>query len=302
MPDLVTEEMVAQVRRFNRLVTQRAGALEDHYLSRGRALGASRVLWEIGAGCEIRQLRARLGLDSGYLSRILRSLEGDGLVVTGTSDDDARVRTVRLTTAGRNERALLDRRSDRLAESVLTPLRAEQRERLVAAMHDVERLITAATVEVDVIDPEHPHAQHCLRSYFAELDRRFRAGFDPDVTRRVDPVEWRPPAGRFVVATLWDEPIGCGAVRFHRGGVAEIKRMWVSPDARGLGLGRRLLTELESVAAGGGATTVRLDTNAALTEAIAMYRSTGYVEIEDYNGEPYADHWFEKHLDIDVDR
>src|SRR5688500_5556528 len=109
----VDDAMVEQVRRFNRLVTQRAGALEDHYLARGRALGASRVLWEIASGCEIRHLRARLGLDSGYLSRILRSLEAEGLVTTGTSDGDGRVRMVRLTAAGRNERSLLDRRSDR---------------------------------------------------------------------------------------------------------------------------------------------------------------------------------------------
>ncbi|HEY3484424.1 MAG TPA: MarR family winged helix-turn-helix transcriptional regulator [Ilumatobacteraceae bacterium] len=301
MDTQIDGQMVEQVRRFNRLVTQRAGALDDHYLARGRALGASRVLWEIGSGCEIRQLRARLGLDSGYLSRILRSLEADGLVATGSSDNDARVRTVRLTSAGRHERALLDRRSDRLAESVLGSLAPDQRERLVTAMHDVERLLTAATVEIDVVDPEDPRAQHCLRSYFGELDERFRAGFDPRATRGTDPSEWRAPAGRFLMATLWDEPVGCGAVRFHDD-VAEIKRMWVAPHARGLGLGRRLLTELESAAADGGATTVRLDTNKALVEAIAMYLATGYVEIDDYNGEPYADHWFEKRLGGPSDR
>ncbi|MGZ6674863.1 MAG: MarR family transcriptional regulator, partial [Solirubrobacteraceae bacterium] len=70
-----------QVRSFNRSVTQRIGALNDEYLARGRPLGASRVLWEISAdGTDLRTLRARLDLDSGYLSRLVQSLERDGLV------------------------------------------------------------------------------------------------------------------------------------------------------------------------------------------------------------------------------
>src|SRR3954463_10872473 len=107
---------VEQVRRFNRTVTQRVGALNDHYLARDRPLGEARMLWEIGAdGCDVRILRARLGLDSGYASRLLRSLEAAGLVTVTASPRDARVRTARLTKKGRTERVLLDRRSDALA-------------------------------------------------------------------------------------------------------------------------------------------------------------------------------------------
>jgi ribosomal protein S18 acetylase RimI-like enzyme len=72
--------------------------------------------------------------------------------------------------------------------------------------------------------------------------------------------------------------------------------MWVSPAARGLGVGRRLLAEVEAQARDRGATSVRLDTNAALVEAVALYRSSGYVEVPAFNDEPYADHWFEKPL------
>src|ERR1051326_7854086 len=120
--------MIGQVRRFNRTVTRRIGALDGHFLGRNRSLGACRVLFEIGAdGVEIRELRARLGLDSGYLSRLLRSLESEGLVRTDRAADDARVRCALLTAAGRREVALLDRLSDKAAAALLEPLSSKQR-------------------------------------------------------------------------------------------------------------------------------------------------------------------------------
>src|SRR5215831_20123802 len=105
--------LIAQVRRFNRTVTQRVGALNDAYLARDRSLGQARLLWEIGPdGTDVRTLRERLDLDSGYLSRLLRALEADGLAEVGSQSamGDGRVRTARLTSAGRKERGLLDRR------------------------------------------------------------------------------------------------------------------------------------------------------------------------------------------------
>jgi DNA-binding MarR family transcriptional regulator/GNAT superfamily N-acetyltransferase len=289
---------IAQVRSFNRLVTHRVGALHDHYLSRDRSLGEARVLWEVGErGSDVRALRARLDLDSGYLSRLLRSLESAGLVEVRPSAEDGRVRQVVLTPEGSEERTVLDRSSDVLAASMLEPLSATQRERLVAAMAEVERLLTATLVEVRVTDPAHEDAQHCVGQYFEELARRFPSGFDPAVSRRAAPEEMRPPRGLFLVATLHGEPVGCGGLKFHPGEPTEIKRMWVAESARGLGVGRRLLTRLEELAAEQGADAVRLDTNGNLREAIAMYRTNGYREVEPFNDEPYADHWFEKQLD-----
>ncbi|MFL5843112.1 MAG: GNAT family N-acetyltransferase [Solirubrobacteraceae bacterium] len=288
-------EMVEQVRRFSRTVTQRVGALDDRFLSRDRSLGEARVLWEIGDnGCEVRMLRARLGLDSGYLSRLLRALEGAGLVKVTAGERDRRVRSARLTAAGRRERAVLDRLSDQSAAALLDPLDDGRRLRLVAAMREVERLLAASVVRVEVTDPETPAARHCLARYAAELDARFDGGFDPAVSTLPDPAVLRPPAGLLLVATLHGEPVGCGALRFHDAAAPDIKRMWVAASARGLGLGRRLLAELESHAAARGAERVRLETNRALTEAIAMYRSAGYEEIPAYNDERYAHHWFEK--------
>jgi GNAT superfamily N-acetyltransferase len=106
----------------------------------------------------------------------------------------------------------------------------------------------------------------------------------------------RPPAGEFVVATLHGEPVGCGALKFHGDEPTELKRMWVAPTVRGLGVGRRLLGELEARAVANGSHTIHLDTNGTLTEAIAMYRSAGYREIDPFNAEPHADHWFAKTL------
>jgi ribosomal protein S18 acetylase RimI-like enzyme len=105
-----------------------------------------------------------------------------------------------------------------------------------------------------------------------------------------------PPHGILLIAWFRGEPVGCGALRLHDDASAEIKRMWVAPNARGLGLGRRLITELEARAREHGIRLLRLDTNRSLAEAIALYRSAGYTEVSRFNDEPYADHWFEKEL------
>jgi DNA-binding MarR family transcriptional regulator len=292
-----TATAVAQVRRFSRVVTQRVGALQDHYLARDRPLAESRVLWEIGPdGCDVRELRSRLDIDSGYASRLLRSLEAAGLVAVGPGDGDRRVRRARLTPAGRAERAVLDRRAEALAAGLLAPLTDRQRDRLVAAMAEVERLLTAALVEVEAADPADPDARWCLAEYMAELDRRFDGGFDPARSLPLDRDEMVPPAGMFVVARLRGAPVGCGGFKRQDDASAYLKRMWVAPGARGLGVGRRLLTDLESRARATGATTAVLETNGTLAEAIALYRSAGYTEVPPFNDEPYAHHWFAKPL------
>jgi DNA-binding MarR family transcriptional regulator/GNAT superfamily N-acetyltransferase len=293
----MSDAMVDQVRRFNRIVTERVGALNDRFLGRERPLGEARLLWEIGLdGCEVRLLRARLGLDSGYLSRLLRSLEAAGLVKLAAGPGDGRIRVARLTAAGRGERAALDRHSDELAQSLLAPLSLTQRERLVAAMHDVERLLTSASVRITALDPEHPDAQYCLSEYVAELNCRSERGFDPSMGATALPHEVRPPAGEFFVAYLHGEAVGCGAVKHHADAPAEVKRMWIAPSVRGLGLGRRLLERLEACALAGGARVAHIETSAVLVEGLSLYRSTGWVEVPAFNDEPFADHWFEKAL------
>jgi GNAT superfamily N-acetyltransferase len=157
-------------------------------------------------------------------------------------------------------------------------------------------LLVASAVRVADCDPRHPDARFCLQAYLGELSRRFDGGFDPALSISADDRELTPPAGLFLVATLHDEPVGCGALKYHRDAPAELKRMWVAPAARGLGLGRRLLAELEARAAANDVRVLRLETNRALSEAIALYRSAGYREVTAFNDEHYAHHWFEKAL------
>jgi len=293
----MTAEMVAQVRRFNRTVTQRIGVLNDNFLASDRSLGQNRLLWEIGAdGCDIRSLRARLDLDSGYVSRLLRALEAAGLIAIEPSASDARVRIARLTDAGRREVATLDRRSDDAAAAILQPLNTRQQGRLVSAMAEVERLLIASTVEVRECDPHHPDARFCLQTYYSELKVRFHDGYDEAISPVADD-EMTSPAGLLLVARLHGEPVGCGAVIFFPDDVGLVKRMWVAPAVRGLGLGRRLLFELEDRGRAHGVRLMRLETKDELAEAVQMYRTSGYREVAPFNDEPYADHWFEKPLD-----
>ena len=293
----MADRAIMQIRRFNRVVTERIGAISDEYMGRDRPLGEARVLWEIGPeGCAIARLRARLELDSGYLSRLLRALEADGLIEVVQDSHDRRSRIARLTARGQEERTTLDARSDELASSLLHPLSASQRDRLVRAMGEVERLLTVAAVQIAAIDPEHEDARSCLNRYTEELNRRSDRTFDPAVGATAQPDEVRPPAGEFFVAYLHGDPVGCGAVKHHRDAPAEIKRMWIAPQARGLGLGRRLLGTLESCARDAGASIARIETNSDLTEALTLYTSAGWTQVAAFNDEPYADRWLEKPL------
>ncbi|MET7640941.1 helix-turn-helix domain-containing GNAT family N-acetyltransferase [Streptomyces sp. NPDC005438] len=293
----MADTQIERVRRFHRTVTEGVGVLQDRYLGRDRPVGQARLLWEIGTRPQdVRALRERLGLDSGYVSRLLRSLEVDGLVTVEPQARDRRVRTVRLTPAGREEWATLDRLSDQLAGDLLEPLSHGQRTRLVEAMAEVERLLTAARVTLHTVDPDHPEAAYCLRRYAEELADSFGSGFDPGRSLLPDPGELRAPRGEFLVARLNGEPLGCAGLKLPVGAPAEVKRMWVAPQARGLGLGRRFLAELETRAAGHGHRLLRLDTNKALTTAVHLYRARGFEEVPAFNDEPYAHHWFEKRI------
>ena len=288
---------IQQVRRFNRLVTRRVGALNDSYLSRGRPLGEARLIFEIGlAGADVRALRGALDLDSGYLSRLLRALTAEGLIEVAKGSGDARVRRVTLTGKGRSEFAAYDKLSDDLARSILSPLEAAQRERLLAAMAEVERLMRAGAVVVAREPAESADAGWCLSQYFAELARRFEEGFDPGKGGAAGGAAMNPPHGWFFVARLDGRPVGCGGLVRLAAAEGEIKRVWTAPEARGLGVARRIVAAIEATARDAGLTRLKLDTNRALKEAHALYRKFGYAEIARYNDNPYADHWFEKRL------
>ena len=293
---------IERVRSFNRLVTVRVGALDDSYLGRRRPLGQARLLFEIGGAgdCDLRRMRERLGLDSGYVSRLLRALSTQGLVTVESDPADRRRRLVRLTAKGKAEHAAYDALSDTLARSFLAPLTAPQRARLTAAMKEVGMLLTAASVKVGIEPEDCEDAVRCVEAYFRELDERFEGGFDPNAGgysagRKADARDC------FMIARLDGRAIGCGAFKVLDDATGEIKRMWVAPEARGLGLAHRLLAALEAHALRSGIRRIRLDTNRALAQAQALYRGAGYREIARYNDNSYAHFWFEKELDGAVD-
>ena len=208
------------------------------------------------------------------------------------------MRAVRLTDAGREERARLDEASDALAGSLLAPLGERQRERLVEAMATVERLLTAGLVEVAPEDPVRTRPRRpAWPPTSPEIDERFEHGLGP--VRR-DPAR---PRGHGAAARADPDRTARRRARRLRRALAPRRRRSPTPSGCGSprgraasGLGRRLLAELERHARAAGVRTLRLDTNRALTEAIGLYRAAGFEEIERFNDEPHADHFFAKPL------
>jgi DNA-binding MarR family transcriptional regulator/GNAT superfamily N-acetyltransferase len=291
----MADEQTTTLRRFNRTYTQRIGVLEDSFLGTGLPLGPSRLLFEVGhEGATVRELRDRLGLDAGYLSRLLRSLEAEDLVVVRPDPADRRRRRVTLTRRGRTAWRRLDDRSETLAASLLAPLSQRQRERLTGALATADLLVRAATVRFEQTDPRDVRAVAATGAYFAEIGERF--GFEPGDAWQQDAAAMREPDGFFVVASSDGLPVACGGVQRLPDGAAEVKRMWVHDSWRGAGLGARLLRHLEDLARDHGYAVVRLDTNDTLVEAIAMYQRAGYRAIERYNDNEWARCWFEKDL------
>ncbi|MFN5688798.1 GNAT family N-acetyltransferase [Bradyrhizobium sp.] len=286
---------ISRVRRFNRAVTSEVGALDTSFLGRGRPLGAARVLNAIGHGrSDVAELRDYLVLDSGLMSRLLRPREEAGLVTTKPQPEDARRRIAKLTAAGRREFEAYETLSNAQAESMLA--RHSQPEALLAAMDMVAAALGRSRISIDLLDPRSEPARYCLGEYYAELSRRFARGYDVALSRDPDATDMIAPRGAFFVALSDGLPLGCVGLKGAGSPLAEIKRLWVAPAARGLGLARRLMDAAETAARQLLITTLRLDTNSALGEAMQLYRRTGWTEIERFNDDPYPDLFFEKRL------
>ena len=293
-------DAIARVRRFNRAVTVEVGALDTSFLGRGRPLGAARVLNSIGRGiADVARLRESLGLDSGLASRLLRGLEEEGLVETVAHSDDARRRVVRLTRAGQREFRAYEKLSNDQAGAILS--RHPHPEALLAAMDLIACALQRDRTVVEEADPKSEPARACLQAYYNELAQRFATGFDVARSRDPDAADMIRPHGTFMLAWSDGLPVGCVGLKGEGNDLAEVKRLWVAPAARGQGLARRLMAAVEEAAHQLSIRVLRLDTNSALPEAIGLYRKTGWVEIPRFNDDPYPDVFFEKRLSS-VDR
>lgn len=295
MPD----DVVAALRCFNRSFTPRIGVLDESFLGTGRPLAAARLLFEIGGGPDapaVHDLRRRLGVDSGYLSRLLRNLERDELIELVGDPADRRRRTAQLTPEGQKAWQVLDDRSTGIAVQLVEPLTTDQRAELARALDTADRLLRVASISFEIVDPAGPLAEVAVGRYFGELDRRFPDGFDATDDSTADRRAMAAPSGGFLVGDDRGDPVACGGVHRWDDVTAEIKRMWLDPSLRGLGVGKQLLARLEALAAELGYRSVLLDTNSSLTEAITLYERAGYRSVERYNDNPYAERWFRKEL------
>ena len=288
-------DAVSRFRRFARAVTMEVGALDTSFLGRGRPLGAARVLNAIGMGrTDVAEIRDYLGLDSGLMSRMLRSLEEEGLVRTRPHPDDARRRVAVLTAAGRCEFQAYEELSSARASTLME--RAPRSDELLDAMDMVASALGRDRIAIEEADPRGDAARYCLGEYYSELGRRFEKGFDVSRSRDPDAADMVRPRGAFLLAMSDGLPIGCVGLKGTGGEMAEVKRLWICRTARGFSIAKRLMNAVETVARELSVKTLRLDTNSALPEALKLYRTSGWVEIDRFNEDPYPDHFFEKQL------
>ncbi|QBY02554.1 GNAT family N-acetyltransferase [Rhodophyticola sp. CCM32] len=291
----MNKDDITRVRNFGRSVAVEVGALEDSFLNRGRPLGSARVLNAIGLGYEnVADLRAFLKLDTGLLSRLLRGLEAEDLIDTIPNPDDRRSRITHLTAKGKTEFEIYERLSDERAAKILD--RHKEARRLLEAMDIVTIALSRDDIVFEEVDYASDIATICLNAFAAELSKRLNLEFDLKKSGDPELSQMKHPHGTFVVARLGDMPVGCVGVKGRGSSSAEIKRMWIAPVARGLGLARRMMSAAEEAAYAMGIRKLRLDTNNTLFEAVGLYRNMGWVEIDRFNDDPYPDLFFEKHL------
>jgi DNA-binding MarR family transcriptional regulator/GNAT superfamily N-acetyltransferase len=288
---MTTADPVTAVREFNRFYTGIIGVLAEGLLHTPYSLTEARVIFELAQRdeTEVVALRRDLGLDAGYLSRMLARFEADGLVARQQSGADARRQVVRLTGAGRNVFAMLDTRAARDVATLLGRIGEPAQRRLLAAMGTVCQILTAPPDGAGVVLRELAPGdlgwvvQRHGALYATEYG--WDSTFEALVARIVaDFVERRDPAReRGWIAELDGEPVGCVfCVRSELGDdqTAKLRLLLVEPGARGLGVGGRLVDECLAFARGAGYQEITLWTNDVLVQARRLYERTGFTLVE----------------------
>jgi DNA-binding MarR family transcriptional regulator/GNAT superfamily N-acetyltransferase len=286
---------VAAMRAFNRFYTRRLGVLQDKLLATRFSLAESRLLYELAQapGLTAAALARELGLDAGYLSRLLAGLRQRGLVKAQAAAHDRRQTLLSLTAAGRRALAPLEQRSRDQVAALLAPLSAAQQQELLAATARVEALLggrAAAPATAPVTLRHHRPgdigwviARHgALYAQEFGWDQRFEALVARIAADFIDRFDAEREA--CWIAEQQGTPLGCvflvqardDSTGAPEAGVAQLRLLLLEPAARGLGLGRRLVDECTAFARAAGYTRIRLWTNAVLSAARGIYAKAGY--------------------------
>lgn len=290
MVETELDRRVGEVRRFNRFWTRRIGVLREGYLESPFSLTEVRVLYEL-AHCEeatASELGKELGLDTGYLSRILRGFEERGMISRKLSEVDGRRSLLRLTEGGRKAFAPLDARSREDIGAMLDGLSAAEQDRLVEAMRVVEGLFGARPEpKVPYMLRQHDtgdmgwvvHRHGVLYAREYGWDESFEALVARIVADFID--DYDPAKERCWIAERDGEIVGCVFVVKESDTVAKLRLLLVEPEARGLGLGTRLVEECVRFAGSRGYKKLTLWTNSVLDAARRIYEEQGFEIVEE---------------------
>lgn len=279
------EDRVGAVRHFNRFFTRQIGVLREGLLHSPYSLTEARIMFELAHRDNLTasDLCRELGLDAGYLSRILARLEQQGLIDRVRSENDGRQRLLRLTPAGENAFALLDQRSHDEVSEMLNDLSEKDQQRLLKAMHTIESVLDKGFKfsEPFILRPHEPgdmgwvtHRHGVLYAQEYGWDERFEALVAQIVADFIN--NYNPARERCWIAEMGGEIIGSVFVVQASETVAKLRLLLVEPKARGLGLGSRLVKECIRFARRSGYQKLMLWTNSVLEEARHIYQKLGF--------------------------
>ncbi|MGH9544441.1 MAG: bifunctional helix-turn-helix transcriptional regulator/GNAT family N-acetyltransferase [Terriglobales bacterium] len=289
LPSTRTPPNIHAVRRFNRLYTRQIGVLREGLLRSPFSLAEVRVLYEIANRREptATDLCKQLGLDPGYLSRMLRGLEKRGLVHKSASQADGRQSLLGLTARGRDTFAALDARQSEEVATMLLPLSVAQQARLVQAMRDIETLLGAApTQQAPYILRAHQpgdmgwvvHRHGVLYAQEYRYDEQFEALVAKIAAKFIQ--HFDPKHERCWIAEKDGEIVGSVFLVKKSKTVAKLRLLLVEPAARGLGLGRHLVAECVRFARQAGYRKIVLWTQSELPAARHIYQQAGFRRIQ----------------------
>jgi len=295
MAETSSDRRIEAVRRFNRFYTQQIGILQEKLLRSPFSLVEARVIYELAQHTETTatELASTLGLDRGYLSRTLSGFKRQGIIERKLSKADARQSLLRLTRRGREAFAFLNARSQEEIQGILDPLSTTDQNRLIEAMGAIQSLLgdKPQTKVPYILRPHQPgdmgwivHRHGVLYSSEYGWDERFEALVAGIVAKFID--NYDPKRERCWIAERDGEIVGSVFLVTKSKTVAQLRLLLVEPKARGLGIGKRLVSECLRFARLAGYKKITLWTNSLLHAARHIYEEAGFrlVEEERFHG------------------